>query len=145
MDAARRAGLPRSVNTQINRLSMRDLPSVFDTVVETGAHGWQLQLTVPEAAAEGLPTGAQLQPAHAADVVDVRVGLRFPRADRRGRPLRLRSGGARRTVVWFAHGLDVVVVLVLLVGPETQVGHGPAPHGRHTRPFVERRTLVFHA
>ena len=55
LDAARRAGLPRSINTQINRLSMRDLPSVFDTVVEMGAHGWQLQLTVPAGRAADEP------------------------------------------------------------------------------------------
>ncbi|MBK9258396.1 MAG: radical SAM protein [Polyangiaceae bacterium] len=44
---ARRAGMQVAVNTQINRLSMPDLPHIFDVLVESGAHGWQLQLTVP--------------------------------------------------------------------------------------------------
>lgn len=44
---ARAAGMQVAVNTQINRLSMHDLSSVFDVLVESGAHGWQLQLTVP--------------------------------------------------------------------------------------------------
>jgi radical SAM protein with 4Fe4S-binding SPASM domain len=47
MGNARAAGLPRSVNTQINRLSMPHLRHVFDVVRDGGAHGWQLQLTVP--------------------------------------------------------------------------------------------------
>jgi radical SAM protein with 4Fe4S-binding SPASM domain len=55
IDAAAGAGLPRSINTQVNRLSMRDLPCVFDRVLETGAHGWQLQLTVPAGRAADEP------------------------------------------------------------------------------------------
>ncbi len=44
---AREAGMQVAVNTQINRLSMPDLPSIFDVLVESHAHGWQIQLTVP--------------------------------------------------------------------------------------------------
>jgi len=46
MDALRAAGVRVSANTQINRLSMPDLPDVFDTVVAHGIHSWQIQLTV---------------------------------------------------------------------------------------------------
>jgi radical SAM protein with 4Fe4S-binding SPASM domain len=42
----REAGMRVSVNTQINRLSMPDLPDVLETLVEAGAHTWQIQLTV---------------------------------------------------------------------------------------------------
>ena len=42
----RDAGVGVSVNTQINRLSMPELSHVLDTVIEHGAHSWQIQLTV---------------------------------------------------------------------------------------------------
>jgi radical SAM protein with 4Fe4S-binding SPASM domain len=43
----RAAGIPVSVNTQINRLSFRHLRHVLDVLIANRAHGWQLQLTVP--------------------------------------------------------------------------------------------------
>jgi radical SAM protein with 4Fe4S-binding SPASM domain len=46
MENARAAGLPFSVNTQINRLSMHELPDVLECMIDRGAHSWQLQLTV---------------------------------------------------------------------------------------------------
>ncbi len=42
----REAGVPSAVNTQINRLSMPDLPHVLDRIVERGGRSWQIQLTV---------------------------------------------------------------------------------------------------
>jgi radical SAM protein with 4Fe4S-binding SPASM domain len=42
----RAAGMGLSVNTQINRLSMRELPDVLETIVALGARAWQIQLTV---------------------------------------------------------------------------------------------------
>jgi radical SAM protein with 4Fe4S-binding SPASM domain len=36
-----------SANTQINRLSMRELPDVLETIIAHGAHSWQIQITVP--------------------------------------------------------------------------------------------------
>lgn len=42
----REAGVRPSVNTQINRLTMRDLPEVLETVIREGAHTWQIQITV---------------------------------------------------------------------------------------------------
>ena len=41
----RAAGIGLGVNTQINRLSMRELPEVLETVIALGARGWQIQLT----------------------------------------------------------------------------------------------------
>lgn len=43
----RAAGLQIAVNTQVNRLSARDLPAVLDLILREGARGWQIQLTVP--------------------------------------------------------------------------------------------------
>ena len=40
------AGVGLSVNTQINRLSMRELPDVLETIIALGARAWQIQLTV---------------------------------------------------------------------------------------------------
>lgn len=45
--ACRAAGMQVAVNTQINRLNLLELPEIFDLLVEVGAHGWQVQLTVP--------------------------------------------------------------------------------------------------
>lgn len=42
----RDAGVLVSVNTQINRLTMPDLPGVLDALIREGAHTWQIQLTV---------------------------------------------------------------------------------------------------
>ncbi len=41
------AGIRTSTNTQINRLSMPELPDVLETMAGRGASSWQLQLTVP--------------------------------------------------------------------------------------------------
>ena len=47
MGHLRTAGLPVSVNTQINRLLMAELPAVLETAIAHGAHRWQIQITVP--------------------------------------------------------------------------------------------------
>jgi radical SAM protein with 4Fe4S-binding SPASM domain len=46
-DNLRAAGIKVSANTQINRLSMIELPSVLETIIAHGVHSWQIQLTVP--------------------------------------------------------------------------------------------------
>jgi radical SAM protein with 4Fe4S-binding SPASM domain len=43
----RAAGIPVSVNTQINRRSFPELGQVLDLLLAEGAHSWQVQLTVP--------------------------------------------------------------------------------------------------
>jgi radical SAM protein with 4Fe4S-binding SPASM domain len=40
-------GVPAAANTQINRLSARELPELLEQLILAGIHGWQLQLTVP--------------------------------------------------------------------------------------------------
>jgi radical SAM protein with 4Fe4S-binding SPASM domain len=39
--------VPVSVNSQINRLSMPELPALLELIASRGAHSWQIQLTVP--------------------------------------------------------------------------------------------------
>jgi radical SAM protein with 4Fe4S-binding SPASM domain len=51
----RQAGVLVSVNTQINRLSWRELPQVLDEAIAAGAHAWQLQLTVAMGRAADAP------------------------------------------------------------------------------------------
>ena len=51
----RAAGIPIAINTQVNRLSAPDLPAVFELLAREGAHGWQLQLTVPAGRAADEP------------------------------------------------------------------------------------------
>jgi radical SAM protein with 4Fe4S-binding SPASM domain len=41
------AGMRVATNTQINRLSMPELPEILELIAALGAHSWQLQLTVP--------------------------------------------------------------------------------------------------
>jgi radical SAM protein with 4Fe4S-binding SPASM domain len=55
MRLCRAIGLPFSVNTQVNRLSLPHLEHVFECLAEAGAHGWQLQLTVPAGRAADEP------------------------------------------------------------------------------------------
>jgi radical SAM protein with 4Fe4S-binding SPASM domain len=72
---ARAAGMQVAVNTQINRLSMYDLWSVFDVLVESGAHGWQLQLTVPVGRAADEPD-VILQPYDLLEVFPILASLK---------------------------------------------------------------------
>jgi radical SAM protein with 4Fe4S-binding SPASM domain len=44
--ALREAGVRRTVNTQINRLSMPDLPHILEMLAREGAEAWQIMLTV---------------------------------------------------------------------------------------------------
>jgi len=47
MDALRAAGLIVTCNTQINRLSLAELPELLETIAAHGARSWQIQMTVP--------------------------------------------------------------------------------------------------
>ena len=64
--AARRVvanGIDLSVNTQINRLTMPELPAVADLLVEIGARSWMAFLTAAMGRAADLPK-LMLQPYH---------------------------------------------------------------------------------
>jgi radical SAM protein with 4Fe4S-binding SPASM domain len=47
MDLMRAAGVRVSTNTQINRLTLPELPELLEALAAHGGHSWQLQLTVP--------------------------------------------------------------------------------------------------
>jgi radical SAM protein with 4Fe4S-binding SPASM domain len=47
MDLMREAGVRVSTNTQINRLTLPELPELLEALAAHGGHSWQLQLTVP--------------------------------------------------------------------------------------------------
>src|SRR4051794_18262406 len=51
----RAAGVPVSVNTQINKLSMSELPDVLETAIGLGVHAWQIALTVAMGRAADAP------------------------------------------------------------------------------------------
>ena len=73
---ARAEGIPVAINTQINRLSAGDLGRVLsDVVAAEGAHGWQLQLTVPSGRAADEPD-VLLQPFDLLRVVPVLAALK---------------------------------------------------------------------
>jgi len=80
----RDVGIEPGVNTQINALSLPQLPQVFDEIVAAGAKYWQVQLTV--AMGNAVDNSAiLLQPHQMIDVVDCLAGLYH-----RGRDLGLR-------------------------------------------------------
>jgi radical SAM protein with 4Fe4S-binding SPASM domain len=47
MDLMRAAGVKVSTNTQINRLTLPELPELLEALAAHGGHSWQLQMTVP--------------------------------------------------------------------------------------------------
>jgi radical SAM protein with 4Fe4S-binding SPASM domain len=51
----RAAGVPVSVNTQINKLSMPELPDVLEAAIGLGVHAWQIALTVAMGRAADAP------------------------------------------------------------------------------------------
>jgi len=82
IDALRGAGIPVSINTQINRRSLADLPAVLERIIALGAHSWQLQLTVAMGRAADDPE-LILQPYDLIGVFEVieRLAARCKQAD----------------------------------------------------------------
>jgi radical SAM protein with 4Fe4S-binding SPASM domain len=76
------AGVRIAVNTQINRLSMPDLPGLVETIGRAGIHGWQIQLTVPMGRAADEPD-VLLQPYDLLQLFPMLAGLKR-RADELG-------------------------------------------------------------
>jgi radical SAM protein with 4Fe4S-binding SPASM domain len=71
----RDAGIPVAVNTQINRLSISDLPEVVETAVALGAHAWQMMLTVAMGRAADAPD-VLLQPYELLDLFPLLARLK---------------------------------------------------------------------
>jgi radical SAM protein with 4Fe4S-binding SPASM domain len=78
----REAGVPVSVNTQVNAWSWRELPELLEVLIEQHAHAWQLQLTVPMGRAADRPE-ILLQPYQLLEVLPLIAGL-HPRAAAKG-------------------------------------------------------------
>jgi radical SAM protein with 4Fe4S-binding SPASM domain len=71
----RGAGVRVATNTQINRLSMPDLPEVLETIAEAGAHSWQIQLTAAMGRAADEPD-ILLQPYELLDLFPLLAALK---------------------------------------------------------------------
>jgi len=82
MENLREVGILVSTNTQINRLSMPELPDVLETIIEHGAHSWQVQLTVAMGRAVDEPD-VLLQPYDLLDVFPL-LGRLKDRCDEAG-------------------------------------------------------------
>ena len=80
MRNCRAAGMQVAVNTQVNRASMHDLGDVLDVLLREGAHGWQVQLTVPVGRAADEPD-VILQPYDLLEVFPILAALK-ERCDR---------------------------------------------------------------
>ena len=79
--ATRTIGL--SVNTQINRLSMPELPAIADMLRELGVHAWQIQLTVALGRAADRPD-LLLQPYHLLDLFPLLSWIKRDKLDPAG-------------------------------------------------------------
>jgi radical SAM protein with 4Fe4S-binding SPASM domain len=64
-----------TANTQINRLSMPDLPELFETLIEAGICGWQIMLTVAMGRAADQPD-VLLQPYQLLDLFPLLATLK---------------------------------------------------------------------
>jgi radical SAM protein with 4Fe4S-binding SPASM domain len=82
LDHLRAAGVPVSVNTQLNRLSLPELGDVLDAAIAAGAHAWQLQLTVAMGRGADAPE-LLLQPFELLELFPVLAALKR-RADEAG-------------------------------------------------------------
>ena len=82
MKHLRDAGLRVYNNTQINRLSLPDLPALLETILANGSTAWQIMLTVPMGRAVDEPE-ILLQPYELVDVFPILAELK-KRADAAG-------------------------------------------------------------
>ena len=81
--AVRAAGLTLGVNTQINRLSLPELPALATLLVELGAVAWQVQLTVPMGRAADRPA-LLLQPWELLELFPLLAWIRASRLEPAG-------------------------------------------------------------
>lgn len=85
LDALADAGIPRALNSQVNRLNLQELPYLFELAAAHRCHGWQVILTVPAGRAADEPD-VLLQPYDLVTVMPVlsdlatrcaQAGIRF--------------------------------------------------------------------
>lgn len=86
VDAAKRVAaspIRLSFNTQINRLSMPELPAIADLLVDVGGKAWQLQVTVPMGRAVDRPD-LLLQPYDLLEVFPLLVWIKQTKLEPNG-------------------------------------------------------------
>ncbi len=86
VEAARRVGdspMRLTANTQMNRLSMPELPALADLLVELGVAGWQVQMTVPMGRAADRPQ-LLLQPSDLLELFPLLVWIKRTKLDPAG-------------------------------------------------------------
>ena len=83
LENLRAEGVTVSVNTQVNRVNLLEIPRVFDEIVCRIAKAWQVQLTVAMGRAAD-ETSILLEPYQMLDVMPMLAGLK-PRAEARPR------------------------------------------------------------
>ena len=120
----KRAGVRVSVNTQINRLTMHELPEVLETLIAAGAHSWQIQMTVAMGRAADEPD-VLLQPY---DLLEL-----FPLLDRL--KARCEEAGVR---LWPGNNIGYF-------GPYEGRLRGTMPRGHHASCGAGRSTLGIEA
>ncbi len=76
------AGVPVSANTQIGRVSLREIPAVFERLIAAGIQAWQVQLTVAMGRAADEPE-LLLEPYQLLEVMPM-LGRLKARADQAG-------------------------------------------------------------
>ena len=74
LERCRAAGMVMSVNTQIHRRSMPQLPELMERIIEAGAKNWQVQLSVAMGRAVDNPE-VLLQPYHLKDLMPMLARL----------------------------------------------------------------------
>ena len=77
------SGIDLSVNTQMNRLTMPELPAVADLLVEIGARSWMVILTAPIGRAADRPA-LLLQPYHLLHLFPLLAAIKRERLDPHG-------------------------------------------------------------
>jgi radical SAM protein with 4Fe4S-binding SPASM domain len=86
IDAARRvaaSGIDLSVNSQINRLTMPELPAIADLLVDIGARSWMVILTAAMGRAADAPA-LMLQPYHLLHLFPLLAAIKRERLDPNG-------------------------------------------------------------
>jgi radical SAM protein with 4Fe4S-binding SPASM domain len=119
-----RAGIGVSVNTQINRLSAKDLHQVLDTIIAAKGHSWQIQLTVAMGRGADEPE-VLLQPYDLIDVFPLIAELKRRSAE----------AGVR---LWPGNNIGYF-------GPYESLLRGGTPQGHHASCGAGRGTLGIEA
>ena len=86
IQAARRVAASKiqlGFNTQVNRLSLPELPAIADLLVETGGRAWQLQITTPMGRAADRPD-LLLQPYELLELFPLLVWIKQAKLDPNG-------------------------------------------------------------